>query len=78
MTWQDLLLSFGGLVLLLGLAQSILSPYKPPRLQSLLYALVLGSFGAVYFSYGSPCAAGIALAQSAGWGILVFQRRVVV
>lgn len=75
MTWQDAVLSFGGLVLLAGLVQTIVSPYKPSRSVSLLYGVVLAGFGISYYTLGAEFACGVTLAQSVGWFILTAQKR---
>lgn len=71
--WQDLLLSFGGIIFLLGLLPSVLGNNKPAPTTSLSTAIMLCAFLFVYASYKLWMVFCLTVVTAALWFLLYAQ-----
>jgi hypothetical protein len=74
MSWQDIILSVGNLLLGIALIPSIISSHKPALLTSLLQGCILLTFGIVYASLGLWVSVGAISLSVVLWFVLVVQK----
>lgn len=73
-TWQDWVLGIGSLCFVFALLPSVLSKHKPHIGTSLLTAVVLTAFTAVYFSLGLFYGAITTGMAAVMWYVLLYQK----
>ena len=74
MVWQDLLFSFGAIILSFSLLPSIFSNSKPALKTSAITFLILVSFSIAYFTLNLIFSAVTVLLTSLLWSVLAIQK----
>lgn len=75
MSWQDAVLTFGGLGFILGLLPTVLGPDKPARLTSIAQGLTLLTFSVTYFTLDLVATAVTTTVNAALWLVIFWQAR---
>lgn len=73
MQWEEYLVSFGTLVLVLGLVPTVFGRHKPALSTSLVTFAVLSSFVVAFFSLHLYLAAALNTLNALVWGIIALQ-----
>jgi hypothetical protein len=74
MTWQDILLTIGSILLLVALLPSVRAKDKPIVTTSLLTGTVLFVFAIIYASLDLWFSAAITVLTSTTWLVLAYQK----